>query len=140
MSEFLQKNVTIFKYSHKHSVHFSFSVTKRCETDLFILHKQQLSMCSIRIQLSFVSFNYFSLDIMHSYSFTKFSRTIETLYIYIYMCVCVGWTFYLKPWYMYIMGAWSLSNQLFASLTAYLAYWVVVVITNTVMYMLLNDE
>ena len=36
------------------------------------------------------------------------------------------------------MGAWSLSNQLFASLTAYLAYWVVV--TNTVIYMLLNDE
>ena len=113
----LPMNITIFKYSHKHSghfglvriinffqticmagshltffvdfvpIHFSFSVTKRCETDLFILHKQHLCMCSIQL---FVSFNYLFLDIIHSYSFTKLSRTTETLYIYIYIYIYNG--------------------------------------------------
>ena len=78
--------------------------------------------------MPFVSFNYFFLDIdiRHSYSFTKFSRATETLYIHTYIHIYT---------HIYIIGGWSLSNQLFSSSTAYnnyFAYWLVV--TKTIIY------
>ena len=74
------------------------------QTCSFFTNNNSLCVAYNALKFCQFKFNYLFLHIIHSYSFTKFSQTTQTLYI------CT-----------YTMGAWSLSNQLFASLTAYLA-------------------
>ena len=85
-------------YIHKHSVHFSFSVTKRCETDLFILHKQQLSNSSIQCLLPvLIIYSYISYTPIASLNFLRQHK----LCIYIYTVLLQNNVLFGVFWFFY---------------------------------------